>query len=32
LVIGAGVSFWLVRSIAMPVYRLAAILGGDAPV
>jgi methyl-accepting chemotaxis protein len=31
LAIGVGVSYWLVRSIAMPVYRLAALLGGDAP-
>jgi methyl-accepting chemotaxis protein len=31
LTIGAGVTFWLVRSIAMPVARLVAILGGDLP-
>lgn len=31
LTIGVGVAFWLVRSIAMPVARLAAILGGDLP-
>jgi methyl-accepting chemotaxis protein len=30
LVIGVGVSFWLVRSIALPVYRLAAFFGGHA--
>ena len=29
LAIGAGVSLWLVRSIALPVYRLTALLGGD---
>jgi hypothetical protein len=29
LTIGIGVAFWLVRSIAMPVARLVAILGGD---
>jgi methyl-accepting chemotaxis protein len=31
LTIGIGVAFWLVRSIAMPVARLMAILGGDLP-
>jgi methyl-accepting chemotaxis protein len=31
LTIGVGVAFWLVRSIAMPVSRLVAILGGDLP-
>jgi methyl-accepting chemotaxis protein len=30
LVIGVGVSFWLVRSIALPVYRLTAFFGGHA--
>jgi hypothetical protein len=31
LTIGSGVALWLVRSIAMPVARLVAILGGDLP-
>jgi methyl-accepting chemotaxis protein len=31
LAIGVGVAFWLVRSIAMPVARLVAILGADLP-
>jgi methyl-accepting chemotaxis protein len=31
LTIGIGVAFWLVRSIAMPVSRLVAILGADLP-
>ena len=31
LVIGVGVASWLVRSIAMPVARLTAILGADLP-
>jgi methyl-accepting chemotaxis protein len=31
LTIGVGVAFWLVRSIAMPVSRLVAFLGGDLP-
>jgi methyl-accepting chemotaxis protein len=31
LVIGAAVAYWLVRSIAMPVARLTAILGADLP-
>jgi hypothetical protein len=31
LAIGVGVAFWLVRSIAMPVARLVAIVGGDLP-
>jgi methyl-accepting chemotaxis protein len=31
LTIGVGVAFWLVRSIAMPVSRLVAILGADLP-
>jgi hypothetical protein len=30
-VIGAAVASWLVRSIAMPVARLTAILGADMP-
>ena len=31
LTIGIGVAFWLVRSIARPVARLVAIVGGDLP-
>jgi methyl-accepting chemotaxis protein len=31
LTIGVGVAFWLVRSIALPVSRLVAILGSDMP-
>jgi methyl-accepting chemotaxis protein len=31
LAIGIGVAFWLVRSIATPVARLVAIVGGDLP-
>lgn len=31
LTIGSGVAFWLVRSIALPVARLVAIVGGDLP-
>ena len=31
LAIGMGVALWLVRSIARPVARLAAIVGGDLP-
>ena len=31
LAIGVGVASWLVRSIAMPVARLTAILGADLP-
>lgn len=31
LTIGIGVALWLVRSIARPVARLVAIVGGDMP-
>jgi methyl-accepting chemotaxis protein len=31
LVIGVGVAYWVVRSIALPVARLTAILGADMP-